>query len=190
MVINHNRERSHLQQHEHAHFLPFWSHVGEHSVLNTSSDLEVEEDVLVKVISLSLMYCIIRFVFFFSVNHLDQPCTIHFGYLRGRQDVSELICWGKRKNKSHVFRKICKVTVLCKSKRGQSFESRNQRKSPERLGQKTQYTTVVYFWIMYWPCNAIITINLQYRTYYKNKQKYNVWVSSSVKRYFHVGMGR
>lgn len=108
-------------------------------MLNTSSDLEVEEDVLVKVISLSLMYCIIRFVFFFSVNHLYQPCTIHFGYLRGRQDVSEVICWGKRKNKSHVFHKICKVTVLCKSKRGQSFESRNILKSREIRTKDTIY---------------------------------------------------
>lgn len=91
-------------------------------MLNTSGDLEVEEDVLVKPSSLSdVLPC--KFVFFLTVNKLISAVHYSLRLLEGEAGCFRGDMLGKRKNKSHVFHKICKVMVLWKSKRGQSFES-------------------------------------------------------------------
>lgn len=92
MLMKHNRECGHLQLHEHAiSSTPItwrrtycakhqrWSWGGRWCSCETLH---------------SLWCASLHVLFSFSLlTSSYQPCTIHFGYLRGRQDVSEVICW-------------------------------------------------------------------------------------------------
>lgn len=116
-------------------------------------------------LSVSLMCFLACCAFFLTVNYLYQPCTIHFSYLRGRQDVSEVICWGNARTR---------VMFSTRYAKSRYFVSQREvmKQSPERLGQKIQYPRVC-FWIMHWPCSVVITINLQYSMFNKISQQTN-----------------